>query len=294
MAVEQLEAEQVELDKPLEDLSEEELQQMLDDSQDGQPEQSEPSEEVEDVVAETDDDSEEPTIDEDAKEEIAKEDSADDMLKAMRKEMDGLQKMFARSQTELGEYRKLAETIQDLKQSKESEDEEVDLYTDPDKYLDRRDAIKQKQDAAAKQAETLRLRETKDYVESIVPDFENMIDDISGHIGDMFKGDDKVNDYVNNFKANPYILDSLTLAFAGKAAQLGRRVAELEGKVSSSDEGKNELIRKVKNLGKTKSAIGRGSNSSTNGRAKSEFSNKKIEGMSIEELEKLYMAQTDN
>lgn len=295
MAEGMVETADIELDKPLEEMSVEELQAMHDASVEGETEESEPSEATEDITAETDDDAEEPTQDDDSNEADANDVSEGEMLKAMRKEMDGLQKMFARTQTELGESRKLTETLQDLVKSQHSEsDEEVDPYEDADKFIDKKFEQREARKAAAIQAEQMKVREAKDYVESKIPEFSNMVDDMSNEIGDIFKDDPEVNTYVNNFKSNPYVLDSLTLVFAGKAAEYKRQIAELQEKVSGSDKGKGELISKIKNLGRTKSPIGRGSNSSTNGRVKSEFSPKKIEAMGIEELEKLYASELEN
>lgn len=268
---------EVSVDKPLEDLTVEELQQVYDQSSDGETEISEP-EEVEEVAAETSNDSEELGENDDSNEATTV-----DPMEAMMKEMKGLQKMFARTQTELGELRKTnAQTVID---------EDVDPYTDPDKFFDKKMEARENKKAESLASQQAKLDETKSYVEARVPKFGDMVDDMSVELKSLLGDEPDADLYVSNFKENPYVVDPLTLLFAGRTAELKREIAKLQGKASKSENGKGDLIKKINNLGRNRSTVnGSGSNASSNGSVRASLSRNQIEseGMTVEKLQAQY------
>jgi len=287
MAVKEVE-QTVDKDRPLEDLSVEELQQMHDQIVDGEA-FNEPETDGKVIVANADNANEDPSKDVDSNDATTKEESTEDLIKAMRKEMDGLQKLVARSQTELGLLRKQKESLQ----SGQTEDEDIDPYVDPDKYFEKKLSERERNKALQQEEELYRLQSTKDYVEARIPNFGDMINDMSNELSVLLKDEPDHDVYVNNFKSNPYVVDPLTLMFAGRAAELKRELDTLRGKMSTTANGKGELINKINKLGRSRPTISGGSNGSTNGRVGDALTANQIESMSLDQLERLYKQQLE-
>ena len=288
MAVQEVEQTEVKEEKPLEDLTVEELQQMHDQLAEGET-SHEPEADASAEDAETIENSENPDENVDSNDATTSEESQADIIKAMRKEMDGLQKLVARSQTELGLLRKQKETLQQNQQ----EVEEIDPYVDPDKYFEKKLNERESNKALQQQQEALKLQETKDYVEAVIPNFGDMITDMSDELNTLLKDEPERDVYVSNFKANPYVVDPLTLMFAGRTAELKRELNALKGKLSNSANGKGDLINKINKLGRSKPTISGGSHGSTNGKVGDALTSSQIENMPLDQLERLYKQQLE-
>jgi hypothetical protein len=286
--VAEVEDAEIDMDKPLEDMSVEELEQVYAASEEGETDSSEPEAEVDEVVAETEVESEEPEVNDDDSNTEAKE-SLEDMVKAMRKEMQGLQKLNAQTQTKLGEALKAKNSVQN------EVEEDVDPYVDPDKFFEKKTKQAEAKRQAELQAEQEKLQGTKDYVTARVPEFESMVDDMSTELKSLLSDDPDADLYASNFKANPYIVDPLTLLFAGRTAELKREIAKLKGKANSSENGKGDLIKKINRLGRNKSTVnGSGSNSSSNGKLNNALTARQIEGTDLDKLQLLYEQSLEN
>lgn len=265
-------------DKSLEDMSEEELEAQYEKQLAGESENSDPD----------DDGSQEPGNDDDSNEDTNEpEMSASE--KALIKEMKGLQKMFARNQTELSNFKKDIDGIRNRESDDGSQDEDdIDPYTEPEKFLDKRLEKREKAQARSQQEAQEKVDNTRDFVHGKIENFEDNIDSMSEELEDMLGDDPDAKSYAKNFKDNPYVVDSLTLLWAGRAAALRSEIAQLKGEASKAGNGKADLISKINKLGKNKSTVNGNSNGSGNGGKQVTLTAKKIESMSLEDLDKAY------
>ena len=132
------------------------------------------------------------------------------------------------------------------------------------------------------------IEDNKSYVTAKMPEFDSMIDDISEEIKHFISDEPDADNLIEEFKANPYTVNSLTLLGFGKVAELKRKLSDLE-KQLKSDNGKADLVRKIKNVGKNKTVVNGGNNGGNNGNIEMQLTHKQIESrdMSPEKLEKL-------
>ena len=292
MEVQEIEETIVE-DKPLSDMSIEELEQAYDRELSGQTEDSDPdNNETEDVALEAKEEDGPVKVD-DSEEATSENDSKNDPMSAMAKQMEGMQKLLAKFGTEQGDFRKFVESVKngELNQSSQNEDEEdIDPYTDADKFIDKKLADRERDQLKAQE----KINQTINYVKGRVPKFEDMKDTMANELKSLLADDPDVDVYVNNFKANPYVVDPLTLLFMGKSAELREEIAQLQGKVSNSANSKGDLIKKVNSLGRSKGVVSGGANGSTSANVNSSLTGRQIESMSLEDLTKAYKQETEN
>lgn len=291
MEVQEVEEPVVE-DKPLTEMSAEELQQAYENESKGQTEISEPSESEEKEVAEVKQSEAEPVnVDDSSKATAEDEVEMSASEKALMKQMEGIQKLLARNETERGEFRKEMEAFRSKSlEGSSSEEDEVDPYVDPDKFFEKKLAEREQAQASVQQ----QFNERKSFVESKVPKFGDMIDSMAENLGNMLSDDPMVDTYKTNFKDNPYILDDVTLLALGDNAKLRNEIAELQEKISNSKNSKGDLIKKVNSLSSTKGVVSNGNNGSTSSSVKNQFTSKQIEGMDLSELQKMYKLETEN
>ena len=109
---------------------------------------------------------------------------------------------------------------------------------------------------------------------------------MSVELKDLLGDEPHAEAYAQEMKDRPYTFDPLVLLLAGRAAELRAKVNELEGKTKNSENSKSELIKKVNRLGRTKSVV-KGSGGTSSGGGKVSYTNRQIENMSLEDLEKL-------
>ena len=285
MAVQEVEDTVVE-DKPLAEMSVEELELSYEKQLEGETDSSEPDNDDQEIVAEVDEVVEEPKeVDDSNQVEAEKEVEMSASEKALLKQMEGIQKLLAKGETERGNFRKEMEAFRSKNLSEDvSEDDEIDPYVDPDKFFEKKLAEREQAQANTQQQFT----ERKSFIESKVPKFGDMVDSIADNLGSMLSDDPLVDTYKTNFKENPYILDDLTLLALGDNAKLRNELTELQDKISNSKNSKGDLIAKVNNLGRTRGVVSNGNNGSTSAGVKNQFTSRQIENMSLEDLEKQY------
>lgn len=282
-------AEQTEvLDKPISDMSIEELQSAYNNSlDDGETEQSEPETNDDVTLSEKAEKKEDPVKSDDSSVEDSN-DSKSKQIEALSKQMEGIQKLLSKWGNEVSEIRKLKESIQDSPKAKQPSDDEDDPYVV--EVVEKK--LRAKEEKARADAE--RLENTKSYMETKVPGFSGMMNEMVEGLKEVLAEEPEVDVYVNNFKANPYTsVDPLTLLYMGRNASLQKEINELKAQLSNTGSSKRDLIKKVNNLSSTRGVVSNGSNASVSG-AKATLSARQIENMSIEELQKAYRQETED
>ena len=177
------------------------------------------------------------------------------LVDGMKKEMKGVQKQLARTQTELGQYRKMETLRQEEQRKLQSQQEPIDYYDDPDGRT--KQIIQEelgKTDSKVLEQQNA-IDSNRDLTLSYVPEFEDYVDDIGNQLKDMLPDDPDNMVQIEAFKSNPYTWAPITLLFGAEAAKLRKRIVELEGRVTSSNNGKGDLINKIKNLGSQQSTV---------------------------------------
>jgi len=277
-------------DKPLEEMTTEELEQAYEAQMAGESDSSEPDDETKEYVANADKDNKGPK-DADNSSEDNSEAEMTVTEKAMMKTMEGLQKQFAKIGTELGNNRKEMEAIRSgaNENSSQSEgDEEIDPYTDADRFIEKKLADRERKQAQSQTEAKEKEDNTKNYVQARFSNIDEMIPEMATELKNMLGDDPDAETYEQNFKANPYVVDTLTLLSIAHASKLQKEITQLKSDATKTGNGKADLIKKINGLGQNKSTINGNSNGSSNGKGQTSLTNKKIESMSLDDLEKAY------
>lgn len=194
-----------------------------------------------------------------------------DKVLELAKQIEGLQKLTARRETEYGEIKKrhqeLLERLEGQKKSEQATEEfELD-YADPNQ-------IKAKMQEIARQeresAESTRVQQQqfmdnrKALIVGKFPEFDQYVPEIGNLIVKLL-GEDApgIHDAVTELKSNPYKEDPLTLMFASEAVKANRKVAEMEKQLASVRDSKGGLLKKIERAAQIRPTVTGGQGGTT-------------------------------
>jgi len=212
-------------------------------------------------------------------------------IEALQKQLEGMQKIFARSQTDYGENKKLMQQMLAQNQAQAEPEEEVDFYTDPDKFLEQK--VNQKLDAhnQANLQQQQVLDTTKGIVNGYYTDFEDHVDVISSRIKEFLGDDPSADIQAQSFKDNPYSTDAWTLLFAADSAKKEREITDLQKKLQAAQQGQGKLVQNIKKFNGQRPTVS-GNSGQASGDAQIQLSRAQIEELGtngdIGKLEELY------
>ena len=210
-----------------------------------------------------------------------------DRVAELTKQIEGLQKLTARRETEYGEMKKFLESRRKEEEAAKSPEEfEID-YADPADVKAKIQELARRERESA-DAERLQQQTTLDNRKILIvgkfPEFEQYIPEI-GSLVTRLLGEDApgVVEAINELKANPYKEDPLALMFAAEAVKASRRINELERQVASVRDSKEGLLKKIERATQIKPMV-MGNQGGTAKQGLSGLGSKAVEQMSDDEL----------
>jgi hypothetical protein len=213
-------------------------------------------------------------------------------IEKLRKQVDDKESMIQRQAQEIGKLRKQPPPPQELELTAEEEEQVNNLYYEsPVKAMAlNQKLLQQKREAVATyQAEQneQQMAETKEAVNGIVPNINEMTDDMVA----VLRKEGTKEEHIESFRANPYQVHPGALINLAKRAQAEKKVAALEKENADLRQKLGDFPKKVKAA--TNSTILTGNIASTTKGDKAKLDESQLTKVSDAELEEFLKDNSD-
>jgi len=213
-----------------------------------------------------------------------------DKVLELAKQIEGLQKLTARRETEYGEMKKRLELLDRLEAQKKAEQPEGEFeldYADPNQIKAKMQEIARQEREAAESSRIQQqqfLDNRKALINGKFPEFDQYVPEIGSLIIKLL-GDDApgIHDAVTELKSNPYKEDPLTLMFASEAVKANRKVAEMEKQLATMRDSKGGLLKKIERAAQIRPTV-TGNQGGTTKQGLSGLGDRAVEHMTDDEL----------